>query len=233
VWLRTLRALYNRARKEEKFEHYPFKDYDWSRLNTETEKRAISKEDVMKIVNYDIPADHPLADAKYIFTFSYLTYGTNFSDIAKMTRKNIIQKGDIYILRYNRSKGGKLYEIPLNKGAVDIIKFYQDLNPKGKYIFPILDENIHNTPEKIKTRIKTALKKFNRELNNIAEGVGIKEHLTSYVARHSFATILKKENIPISVISEMLGHQSELTTKTYLDSFEYDTKIDASNKLLD
>ncbi|MFW6047373.1 MAG: tyrosine-type recombinase/integrase [Candidatus Woesearchaeota archaeon] len=232
IWMRTLRALYNKAIKEEGLEHYPFKNYAWKRLNLETEKRAISKEDIMKIYNYNINPDHPLYDAKQFFIFSYLTYGINFADLAKLTAENIVQKDNIYILSYNRSKGGKHFDIPLDKICVGIIKFYQELNPKSKYIFPILDENTHDTPPKIKNRIKKARKRYNQELKKLAEDLGINEHLTSYVARHSFASIMRSEGIKDNVISEMMGHTTENTTKTYLKNFDYKTKLNAGKKLL-
>ena len=82
------------------------------------------------------------------------------------------------------------------------------------------------------TRIKTATKKVNDDINNIGKELEIEKHLTTYVARHSFATILKKEMIPTSIISDMMGHKSESVTQTYLDRFDNSTKSEAAKKLL-
>lgn len=232
VRLRTLRALFNKARKEEGLTHYPFMNFDFGRLKSETAKRAIPINDVLKIINLDIDHFHPWYDAKNYFVFSYLTYGLNFADMAKLEPNNIKKVNGLDILEYYRSKGGQLYEIPLDDKCKEIIRYYRNQNPKGKYIFPILNEKIHKTPEQIKTRIKTALKKYNDALEKITKHLGIDAHVTSYVSRHSFASVLKKKNIPIDQISEMLGHTDVRTTQIYLKSLEYEEKLRISKELL-
>lgn len=68
----------------------------------------------------------------------YITYGLNFADLAKLTRKDLRKADGVTIIRYNRSKGGKLYEIPLDETGIAIVKYYQKLNPESACIFPIL-----------------------------------------------------------------------------------------------
>jgi len=230
--LRTLRALFNRARKEEGLENYPFEKFDWSQLSLETEKRAISKDDLLKIYNHKLEPNQPGFDSRNYFMFSYFCYGLNFGDMAKLEPGNIVTDGEQKMLKYYRSKTKKIIRVPLSEYALDILKYYQDSNFGSKYFFPILNPDIHITPQQIRTRIQTALKKFNSEIREIATDLAIDKHITSYVARHSFATILKKSSVATAIISEMMGHSSESVTQIYLDSFDDSQKAEAAKKLL-
>ncbi len=230
--LRTLRAIFNKARTEEGLENYPFERFNWGQFNLATEKRAISKSDLLKIYNHKLEPGQTGFDTKNYFMFSYFCYGLNFGDIAKLEPENIIVDGETKVLKYYRAKTRKLFNVPLNDYALEILKHYQNSNFGSQYIFPILNPEAHKTPQQIRTRIQTALKVVNREIRAIAQSLGIEKHLTSYVARHSFATILKKENIGTAIISEMMGHKSESVTQTYLDSFDNSTKSEAAKKLI-
>jgi len=230
--LRTLRALIYKARKEEGLENNPFQKFDWGQFNLETEKRAITKEEILKIHNLKLEPGQPGFDTRNIFMFSYFCYGLNYGDLAKLEPENIIVNGEHKTLKYYRSKTRKLFEIGLNDMSLEILNYYLNSNFGNKYIFPILNPEIHKTPIQIKTRIQTALKKFNSEIRIIAESLGITAHLTSYVARHTFATVLKKSNVETAIISEMMGHSSESVTQTYLKGFDNSTKTNAAKNLL-
>lgn len=232
VRMRTLRALFNKARKEESLENYPFEKFNWSQLNLETEKRAISKTDLLKIYNHKLEPGEPFFDSRNYFLFSYFCYGMNFSDMALLKPKNIVKDSGETLLMYRRVKTKKTIKLSLSDYALEILNIYQNSNFGNQYIFPILNPGIHKTPLQIKTRLKTAIKKFNEEIRELALSLGIEKHITSYVARHSFATILKKENIGTAIISEMMGHSSESVTQTYLDSFDNSTKTEAAKKLI-
>ena len=230
VYMRTLRTVYNEAIKEgyAKNEHYPFKSritpngYNISKIEKKTSKRAISKEDVLKIKEFKTLKSN-LINARNFFMFSYYTMGMNFADLAYLKTENII--GDR--LYYCRMKNGRNYTVKLLPQAMEIIKYYN--NSDSDYIFPILDNKIHETAFQKKTRIKTALKKFNKDLKEIAIQLKISSKITSYVARHSWATVLRKGGIAISVISQGLGHEDEKTTQIYLDSFENEV-LDKANE---
>ena len=230
--MRTLRALLNKAIKEgvSSDKYYPFKKFSLAKYaKIKTEKRAISKEDIMKIKGVDVSAKSYLIDARNIFMFSYYCRGINFIDIALLKWKDI--KGERLV--YTRKKTKELFNIELLPPAKEILKHYESLSDKDSesYIFPILNEN-HHTPNMLFNRKEKMIRKINKDLKEIASIVGINSELTTYVARHSYATILKKSGVATALISEAMGHDSEKTTKIYLESFENKILDEASKALL-
>ena len=99
------------------------------------------------------------------------------------------------------------------------------------YIFPILDKRVHITPQQIFNRTHKVLRKVNRELKVLGEMIDLLIPLTTYVARHTYATVLKRSGVNIAIISESLGHSDLSTTQIYLDSFE-NSQIDEAMKNL-
>ena len=98
-------------------------------------------------------------------------------------------------------------------------------------MFPILNRAVHLTPTQINDRLEKVLKRMNKGLKEIAYLAGISTHLTMYVARHTYATVLKRSGVAIPVISEAMGHATPVITQTYLKSFE-DEVIDEANTFL-
>jgi len=148
----------------------------------------------------------------------------NFSDLAKL-RISDIQNDRI---QYRRSKTGKPLSVKLTDATRAILNMYIVDKTGDDLIFPILKRD---TPELRYKDLYNERRTFNKYLNKIAEKCEIEGNLTSYVARHSWATIAKDLNVPISVISEGLGHEDIKTTQIYLD--EFDTSIiDEANKLI-
>lgn len=148
-----------------------------------------------------------------LFSFSYFSAGINFIDMAYLTRDNIKEDK----LEYSRAKTKKKIIIPLQKEAVEIITKYGDTSPV--YIFPIFT-SFHKTDVQKANRLHKVLAKVNTALKRIGEELCLPQKLTTYVARHSFATVLKRAGVSTSIISESLGHSSEKITQIYLDSFE-------------
>ncbi len=230
VYMRTLRALFNKAIKENQcsIEVYPFKKYSISKLKNAPTRKALSKEEIQKIIDYTPNPNTKQERSKNIFLFSFYTRGMNFNDIAKLEWSNV-SDGRI---EYIRSKNGKRFSIKILPPIQKILNEYKIYNPDSKYIFPILDPKTHKTPEQIKNRIKSTLKRVNKHLKIIAEAVGIDKKLTSYIARHSYALVLKKQGVSIATISDSMGHESESVTKLYLESFGNDVLDKADNLLL-
>lgn len=227
IRFRTLRAIYNLALTLEvvKAEFYPFKKFKISKFHQRTASRAISKAEVHSIINYDT-CDKGFYSGLAIdlFTFSYYMAGINFVDMAYLTLANIVDNR----LIYKRRKTGKLIKIPLLPEVSLIIEKYKGIDPS--YIFPIFSCE-HLTEQQRVNRVHKVISKVNLALRLIGEELKLPIKLTTYVARHSYATVLKKEGISTSLISESLGHSSERVTQYYLDSFGDDQMIEALNKL--
>ena len=231
ILFRTLRSVFNRAlsMKLIKQDIYPFNDFKVSKFDVRTKKRAVTKEDVKKIMSLDLSGERQYMQlAKDIFLFSYFGAGINFSDIA-LLRYCDIQDGRI---RYIRKKTGKEISFPLNDAGKEIIRKYSKPDTTiADYIFPILDRKIHRTEMQRKNRIHKVIGKVNPCLAEIGKMAGLETHLTTYVARHTFATVLKRSGVNIAIISESMGHSDIATTQIYLDSFE-NSQIDEAMKNL-
>lgn len=225
IRFRTLRAVYNRAIEDEivKPEYYPFKKYKVSKHREPTIKRSIRKDDIYRIIEFEGKTPYQCLSVD-IFAFSYFMGGINFVDIAHLTDKNIVDNQ----LVYKRKKTKKLIRLPLQLKAIELIKKYK--NDDSIYLFPILS-SFHETEVQKMNRVRKVIKKINRELREIGEELDIPINLTTYVARHSFATVLKRSGVNIGIISECLGHSEISTTLIYLDSFE-NSQIDEAMKNL-
>ena len=225
LMFRTLRSAYNKAIKAKcaRKSDYPFDEYKINKFDTKTQKRAIAKTEVLKFTKEvdNIGKRQYVQLSKDIFIFSYLCGGINFTDIANLTKVNITN-GRIH---YIRQKTGKLIKLGISEEAMQIIKKYES-ESKG-YLFPILNANIHKTPLQKQNRIHKMLGKINKNLKLIAAQLNVDANMTTYVARHSFASVLKKSGVSIALISEALGHSDLSTTQVYLDSFDNE-QIDAA-----
>ena len=226
IHFRSLRAVYNIAIEQNavKAENYPFRKYKVSRLHEETAKRSLTKSDVERVIAYKstnrymrLPID--------IFAFTYYCGGINFIDIANLTPANIIEGK----LVYKRHKTSKLIKIPLQQQAIELIKKYH--RKDSPYLFPILSD-FHETEIQKSNRIQKVIAKVNKRLKEIGEDLGLPLTLTTYVARHSQATVMKRAGVSTAVIREIMGHSSERVTQIYLDSFDNEQINEAMSNLL-
>ena len=214
---RTLRVLYNIAIECNlvKRELYPFHAFKVSKLHQATAKRAISKEEIIQIIGYQ-SRDKYTCLAIDLFAFSYFSAGINFVDMAHLRRSNLVDNR----LIYTRQKTGKLIRLPLQPKAREIIdKYIGSSLTDHVYIFPILS-SFHKTEIQQRNRLHKVLSQVNKRLKEVGKELGIPIDLTTYVARHSYATVLKRSGVSTSLICETLGHSSEKITQIYLDSFE-------------
>ena len=223
---RHLRVIYNFAIEEKivKSEYYPFNSFKVSKLSQTTAKRSIQKDEILSVLNYQgqTPLECLAID---LFTFSYLAAGINFGDIARLTKDNILENRLIYI----RKKTQKQIKVSLQEQAIKLIQKYS--MPDNPYLFPILS-SFHKTEQQKVNRIHKIIAKVNKSLKEIGERLNIPIDLTTYVARHSFATVLKRSGVNTTLICEALGHSSERVTQIYLDSFGNDQMEDAMKNLL-
>nr|WP_278582096.1 site-specific integrase [Bacteroides intestinalis] len=214
IRFRTLRSIYHVAIEEDAVsaELYPFKKLKVSKLHQETAKRALSKEDIERVLSYK-STNRYMRFPIDIFAFTYYCGGINFVDIAHLTKDNIMDGR----LIYKRQKTKKLIKIPLQPQAVALIEKYSSND--SQYLFPILSD-FHKTDIQQANRIHKVISKVNERLKQIGNTLNLPITLTTYVARHSQATVMKRAGVSTAVIREIMGHSSERVTQIYLDSFD-------------
>ena len=219
--MRILRAVYNRAvEKEIVTQYYPFK-HVYTGVD-KTMKRAVELKVIKQIKELNLIHSSSLSFARDLFLFSFYTRGMSFVDIAYLKKKNL-RNG---ILSYRRRKTNQLLYIKWEICMQDIIDKYS-INNNTEYLLYI----IKDSEKDARRQYQTALGKVNLKLKKISEMIGLALPLTMYVARHSWANIAKSQNIPVSVISEGMGHSSEATTQIYLASLDTSI-IDRANMLI-
>lgn len=199
---------------------YPFRRYsgqvgkfNFGKFKKQRKSRALSAGDSDKIKEFD-PYEYPhLKWAHDIFTYSYYARGMNFKDIA------LLKITDIYNdeMTYGRSKTDGAQRKKITPPMRKVLDDMKSLS-KGYYVFNILDQDVHVSPTQIYNRIKKVRKKYNKDLKEIAKLLDIDMKLTSYVSRHTYTMTLKRNDVPLEVISKNLGHADMKTTEYYLDA---------------
>ena len=213
IKMRTIRAVFNNAIKREIISSntYPFKHYKISALKKEAKREYLTDEELQKLIAKDFSSNKKHQFAKDMYLFSFYCRGMNFIDLLKLNNSNLYDER----LSYLRTKTGVHLDFKLRDHSLEILKVYNQKS-MNSYLFPLLlDENM--TIKKIKNRSHKLLGQINPALKEMMAILKISKHITFYTARHTFATFLKFENIPIDAISEMLGHTDIRTTQAYLN----------------
>lgn len=219
-YMRILQAAYNYAVEKcwVKKNAYPFKNVFTG--EEKTAKRAVDRNVVLKLEDLNLERLPVLELARDIFMFSLYTRGMAFIDIAYLKKENL--KGDI--LEYKRHKTGQLIQMKLPECAVILIQKYAYIMGDADYLFPLL----YHPGRKKLSSYDSALRLYNRRLKKISAIMKLTEPLTSYVSRHTWATLAKYQGIATIVISDAMGHTSEDTTRIYLDRIN-NTVLDEAN----
>ncbi len=219
-YMRNLRAIYNRAVDQDLIvQRYPFKHvYTGS---GKTVKRAVPLSVIRDIRDIDLDEDPTTDYARDLFLFSFYTRGMSFIDMAYLKKRNL-QNG---ILSYRRQKTNQQLFIKWETPMEEIVGKY-DTNG-SPYLLPI----IRYAEEDERKQYKSAAHLVNVKLKKLGERLGLSMPLTTYVARHAWASIAKSKNVSLSVISEALGHDSEHTTRIYLASLDTSV-VDKANNLV-
>lgn len=216
---RILRAVYNRAVEQElTSQRYPFK-HVYTGID-KTVKRAIPLKDIKRIKELDLSLRPSLDFARDLFMFSFYTRGMSFVDMAYL-KKTDLRDG---ILTYVRRKTKQTLLVKWEKCMQKIL----DKHPTGdsEYILPIIRDRNNE-----RRQYRNMLRLVNNNLKKISTLAGLHTNLTMYVSRHSWARAAKDQNIPLSVISEGMGHDSENTTLIYLTSLDT-SRVDMANELI-
>lgn len=217
---RILRAVYNRAVENDIIENRnPFR-HVYTGID-KTVKRALPLPLIRKIKALDLSLNSALDFARDMFMMSFYLRGMSFIDMAYL-KKSDLKNGHI---TYRRRKTGQKLIIEWTKEMRAILDKYPE--NKSGYLLPII--KITGINERCAYR--NAGYNINRNLKKVAAMVGITIPLTLYVARHSWASAAKAKGIPISVISEGMGHDSEITTQIYLASLDT-SAVDKANAII-
>lgn len=234
VYLRPIRTLFNEAIGEGIIsgDLYPFKSFKIPKA-AKTKKRALRVSDIETIRELELKPFSAIWKARHYFLFMFNNMGINFIDLVKL-KKNQIARAEYNMdgnlingrITFDRTKTKNAFSIKLTSESIEILN---DFNIADKlqddFVFPFCYEE----SQKGRDRYKQQRKRVNRKLREIAKLSNITEDITTYYARHSWATIAKRKMIPVTMISEALGHSDLKTTQIYLDSFDNED-LDAANE---
>ena len=218
LYLRSLRAVLNRC------------GADGTNLfhavhtgGIKTEKRAIGVEDIMKVVNAELLPESSIERVRDLFLFSLLGMGIPFVDLAFLKKSNV-KDGRI---EYRRRKTGVNVAIEILPAIQEIIGKYVDQN--SPYLFPLLKST---DPSEAEREYRRILGWYNRKLARLSEKIGLRRSLTSYTARHTWASLAYRHGLNLAYISKALGHTNPLTTKAYLKEIDNEDLRNANRQLL-
>ena len=213
-YLRNLRTLYNQAVTD----GYPF-----AKAQTrpaKTVKRALTRKDLQALANLGLEEMPELKFARDLYLFSFYAQGMAFVDIV------LLKKSDIYngVLTYSRHKSKQLIRIAVTPQMQELMDKYET---EGEYVFPIISEKSLSEYK----QYRLSLGRINRYLKKIAVMIDIAVPLTTYTARHTWATLARDYGAPVSVIIAGLGHTSEEMTRIYLKEFDV-SQLDKVNSMV-
>ena len=223
IYLRSLRSLFNDAIIDGDLskDQYPFGRRKYEIPTGKNIKKALTLEEVAKIYNYEAKTGSPEEKAKDYWMFLYFCNGMNVKDMALLKHKNMNDD----VIEFERAKTARTkreYEpirVVLNDDAKNIIKRYGNKNKSPEtYLFPVLKKGM--TPEEIQNQVRLKVHIINEHVKAIALKVGINKKVTTYVARHSYATIMRNGGANEEFIGGTMGHTSPDTTRKYFASFE-------------
>ena len=226
TYLRTFRAVYNRAVDSGEVRYIP---HLFRSVYTDTRadrKRALDTEDIQKVFTKLPQSSVVTSDMRRtqeLFVLMFLLRGLPFVDLA------YLRKSDLHdnVITYRRRKTGRPLSVTLTPEAMAILKRYMNRDSSSPYLFPLL--NSREGTKEAYHEYQLALRNFNRQLMLLGEMLGLGDKLSSYTARHTWATTAYYCEIHPGVISEAMGHSSITVTETYLKPFR-NKKIDEANK---
>lgn len=234
IYLRSLRTLFSAAVADGLLtkDAYPFGKKRYEIPTGHNVKKALTLNDIAAIYSYPTAPGSTAEMAKSYWLFMYFCNGMNMKDLCLLQYDNI--KGNV--LEFERAKTARTkrkvetIRVPLCEDAKEIIASLGNPKENGStFIFPVLTKGLTPVRQRELIQLKTHL--VNEHMKAIAVALGIDSNVTTYVARHSFATILQRSGVPVSFISEALGHGNVQTTQNYLAGFEDESKAETLKAL--
>ena len=228
TYLRTFRAVYNRAVDLGKAPYVPhlFRSvYTGTRAD---HKRALCDDDMKKVfakLSRTSSVPFAVCQAQELFILMFSLRGMPFVDLAYLRKSDLRDN----VITYRRRKTGRPLSVTLTPEAMILVKKYMNRDPSSPYLFPLLKSR-EGTKEAYR-EYQLALRSFNQQLMLLGELLGLSDKLSSYTARHTWATLAYHMGQSIGIISQSLGHSSIRVTETYLKPFENE-RIDEVNRQL-
>ena len=222
LYMRMLRSVYNQAACRG-LTHTPGGLFDEVFTGTDSsEKRAVNPSVIRRLRELDLRGNTTLETTRDLFLLSFYLRGIPFVDLIRLRKSDLSHNA----LRYRRSKTGRLLTVAVEPCAQEILRKYAATS--SAYLLPVLTEEGNDGYR----QYQNALRRYNLHLQRLSAMLGLKVNLTSYVARHSWATAAYRQGVPVAVISESLGHASEKVTYTYLASFDNRTLKRANQRVI-
>ena len=234
IYLRSLRSIFNDAITSGEVSQalYPFGKRKYLIPAGRNVKKALASTDIEKLFVYK-PKHNAEARARDLWIFSYLCNGINIKDIARLKYKQLEPDRITFIRAKTERTSRQNIKVITAMRTPEVDQIIDKWGNKPafseSYVFPLLKPGLNPEQELATVRQATAI--INRYIKLIAAAVGIDKNITTYTARHSFSTVLKRSGAPIEFISESLGHSDLKTTQSYLDSFEDKVKKQYSSQL--
>ena len=223
-YVKALRAIYNKVLRQcHAVDTRPFERLYTGQVRTE--KRSVPDADISRLRGLPLRQDSPLALARDIFLFCLYAQGMPFVDAAHLRRSHI--SGGM--IAYERHKTGQLITIKLEPCMQDIIDRYTSGHETDGYVFPILTTT---NPSQAYRQYQTQLRTYNRHLHRLQKMINTDSNLTSYVVRHTWASVAYDSNVDLAVISSALGHTNPGTTRIYIRDIDNRRLAEANHKVL-
>lgn len=212
TYMRMLRSIYNQAVSLGLTTYVP---HLFNKVHTGVDslvKRAVSPETMRKLMTDEQPLSQAQAFSRDIFVLLFLLRGMPFVDLAFLRKCDL--QGNTII--YHRRKTGRKLSVVVCKEAMDIIRRYMNRDSDSPYLLPIIkhpgkDEYVQYT---------RMLRNVNYQLSRLVPKMKLKEALSTYVARHTWATMALRQNYNSSLICDAMGHSSVKVTETYFQRFK-------------
>ncbi len=235
MYLRPLRAIFNTAISDKaiKVDQYPFGNKKYTIPSPKGFKKALSKEQLKHLYEVD-PSTPEQQKAKSFWFFSYACNGMNFKDIANLQYKDI--SGDILTFRRAKTLNTNKSQAPviayLNEFTLSVIEKYgnKKISPET-YIFAIVNHS--SSPEEQHAQLKNFIRYVNQHFEKFANRIGINEQVSTYWARHTFATNAIRNGASLEFVSEALSHSNLKTTIGYFAGFEDEKKREFAKKIME
>lgn len=239
IYMRALRAVFNYTigKLPHLREHYPFTTHQSDRTKYKIKSGSGSKGDALnieqlqKFQSIEVIPSSPEWRAKLLWMFSFYCNGMNFNDIARLTYSNIKKDSICYIRQKTKETEGneEVIEIPLSDSIREIII---DLGSSDKratnFVFDILEKDL--SPIEERKTVNQKIKIVNKWLKRICAANDLPQ-ITTYWARHSYASLLKQSGQSVELIRELLGHSDIKTTESYLKRFDLAKKREANETI--